>query len=169
MPSVICKICSEVFYAKPSWLKNGNGVYCSKDCQNKGRIKGAYILCFLCGEEAYKQKKALDRSKSGHYFCNRTCSTQWHNSEFKEEKHGNWKHGTFAYKRILERSDRHVACVLCTISDIDLLLVHHIDKNRKNNQLENLAWLCHNCHHLVHNYKESEERFQTFLRNYANS
>jgi 5-methylcytosine-specific restriction endonuclease McrA len=169
MPSVFCKNCQKAFYAKPSWIKNGEGIYCSRVCQSAGRRRGVVILCFVCGKEKYKQKKALDRSKSGYYFCSKACSLVWHNSEFKEQKHGNWKHGTFAYRRILERSHRPAQCVLCTISDTDILLVHHIDKNRKNNHLENLAWLCHNCHHLVHNYKEPETRFKAFLRNHANT
>ncbi len=35
MVIVICKICKDKFYAKPSWLKNGGGKYCSKYCYNK--------------------------------------------------------------------------------------------------------------------------------------
>ncbi|MBI4281264.1 HNH endonuclease [Candidatus Uhrbacteria bacterium] len=36
-----------------------------------------------------------------------------------------------------------------------VLLVHHIDENRKNNVLSNLVWLCRNCHFLVHKYNEN--------------
>jgi predicted HNH restriction endonuclease len=27
-----------------------------------------------------------------------------------------------------------------------------VDKNRKNNKIKNLIWLCRNCHFLIHNY-----------------
>ena len=169
MAMVLYKVCQKEFYAKPSWLKNGNGIYCSVSCRNIGRKKGEIISCFLCGKKVYKQRKALKRSKSQNYFCSRICSITWHNGEFKEEKHGNWKQGTFAYKRILERSDRPIKCALCSISNKDLLLAHHIDKNRKNNQLKNLTWLCQNCHHLVHNYPEMEIEFIEIIKSYATS
>jgi len=31
---------------------------------------------------------------------------------------------------------------------------NHIDSNRKNNNLNNLIWLCMNCYYLVHNHYE---------------
>ena len=30
---------------------------------------------------------------------------------------------------------------------------------RKNNSVSNLIWLCHNCHHLVHHYKNETKNF----------
>jgi len=38
------------------------------------------------------------------------------------------------------------------------LIVHHIDKNRNNNGIENLIWLCQNCHYLVHHYTDDRKR-----------
>jgi len=40
-----------------------------------------------------------------------------------------------------------------------VIIVHHIDKNRKNNKLSNLAWLCRNCHFLVHHHEEENLKF----------
>lgn len=165
MAVVACKICSKEFYAKPSWLKNGAGLYCSKNCQNLGRKKGKRVACFLCGKEVYKQVKALNTS--ARLFCSRKCSVFWHNAEFVEQKHGNWKQGSFAYKRILERSNTPACCALCGNSDREILLVHHIDKNRKNNTLKNLVWLCHNCHHLVHCYADVEKELADTLKKHA--
>jgi predicted HNH restriction endonuclease len=42
--------------------------------------------------------------------------------------------------------------------------VHHIDKDRTNNTLKNLAWLCHNCHYLVHHDKLEMQRFLKSLK-----
>lgn len=41
-------------------------------------------------------------------------------------------------------------CFRCRVSDIRVLAVHHADENRTNNGVENLIWLCHNCHYLIH-------------------
>lgn len=51
-------------------------------------------------------------------------------------------------------------CRLCKTKDIRVLAVHHIDKNRKNNKISNLAWLCHNCHLLVHHYDAERNKFE---------
>jgi predicted HNH restriction endonuclease len=41
-----------------------------------------------------------------------------------------------------------------------VLAVHHVDQNRTNNKVTNLAWLCHNCHHLVHRYPIERKKVQ---------
>lgn len=41
-------------------------------------------------------------------------------------------------------------CTRCGISDERILLKHHIDRNRKNNDIKNLQTLCYNCHKLAH-------------------
>lgn len=160
-----CKTCSQPFYTKPSWLKRGIGIYCSRSCADAGRKKGRVVTCFRCGKSVYKPPKALEHSMR--LFCSKTCSIAWHNHEFKEHKHGNWKHGSFAYKRILQRASVFSQCVLCGLTDMDILLVHHIDKDRKSNDVRNLSWLCHNCHHLVHCYPESEQEFLRLIRAHA--
>ncbi len=164
MPTVACRSCAKEFYAKPSWLLKGFGIYCSRECQSAGRKTGQIILCSLCGKEAYKQQKALNGSKSQKYFCGRECAVKWHNSVFIENNHGNWKHGAFSYRRILQRSSTNETCVLCRSIDDRVLSVHHIDKDRKNNKTSNLIWLCRNCHHLVHNYAEAEARLVPYIK-----
>lgn len=74
---------------------------------------------------------------------------------FVGKNHPNWTGGEFAGRRILERSGRKLVCEHCGNSDKRVLMVHHKDSSRKNNKLSNLIWLCHNCHHLVHDYKDS--------------
>ena len=71
------------------------------------------------------------------------------------KNHPNWVGGEFAGRGILERSARKMVCEYCGNSDRRVLAVHHKDSNRKNNKPLNLIWLCHNCHHLIHHYKES--------------
>jgi hypothetical protein len=159
MPIVKCKICSASFYAKPFWLKRGYGKFCSTICQYEGRKNGKMIPCDICGKNTYKPKKQLKGSKSGKFFCSKSCQTKWRNKEFIGPRHANWKGGTSTYKNILVRSRTPQICKLCKKKDKRVLAVHHIDKNRNNNRVENLVWLCHNCHHLVHHYKEERDKF----------
>lgn len=163
MPNVKCKLCKKEFHVKPSWLKYGNGKYCSSKCQYEGRKNGINVKCFICSKEVYKPKGILEKSKSKKYFCSKSCQTKWRNTEFIGTKHANWINGESTYRNILERADIKKLCYRCGNKDKRILAVHHIDLNHKNNRLENLAWLCHNCHHLVHHYKNERDKFMVAI------
>lgn len=147
-----CKICDKGFFTKPYFVKQGWGKYCSAACQYKGAKKGGTKMCFICEKVTYKTVTQLKRSESGKYFCGKSCQTKWRNEQFVGEKHANWKTGLHVYRSILRRNHIPKICRLCRTKDERVLAVHHIDKNRKNNKLNNLAWLCHNCHFLVHHH-----------------
>jgi len=159
-----CIACGKVFTAKLNWVKIGKAKYCSRICWAQARKVGTYLKCDVCAAPVYRKPSALSKSKYKKYFCSRRCSLQWNNSRHLEEKSVNWKHGLFSYKRVLERSNRPKLCVMCGIDKDKALAVHHIDKNRKNNKLGNLAWLCHNCHFLVHHYKNEKGKFERLIK-----
>lgn len=163
MPIKKCKICNNRFYAKPFFLRNGKAKYCSLKCMGLDKRKGKIFNCFSCDKEIYKTKKAINKSKSKKYFCSKSCQTKWRNTEFTGEKHSNWKGGVSTYKDILIRNKIPQMCKFCKKKDIRILAVHHIDRNRKNNNLSNLTWLCHNCHHLVHHDKKERDKFMETL------
>jgi len=163
MVQVYCKLCNKEFNAKPSWIKKGQGIYCSASCHHTDPRKGKVVLCDTCGKETYKPPKALNGSKSGKYFCGKSCQTVWRNSEFVRERHPNWKGELCSYRGVIERSKVLPVCTLCKIKDKRVLAVHHVDHDRANNKVENLAWLCHNCHHLVHRYPKEHERFMAAI------
>lgn len=163
MPIVLCKFCGSKFNAKPSWLKKRHGVYCSNKCRFGDARKGKTITCFSCGKQAYKQLKALSRSQSGKFFCTKSCQTKWRNSVYVREKHANWKDGKASYRNLMRTQNIPPICTLCKTKDERVLAVHHIDKNRSNNVIENLSWLCHNCHHLVHHYPPEYARFMAVI------
>lgn len=158
-----CKTCNKTFYAKPFWLKQGYGKYCSPDCQYAGMRKGKEKPCFICGKVTYKKQKQLKGSKSGKFFCSKSCQTKWRNQLYIGEKHANFTTGMNSYRSVLGRHKVPKSCKLCKTTDARVLAVHHIDKNRKNNRLSNLAWLCHNCHFLVHHDEESREKFMAAI------
>ena len=163
MPLVKCKICSKEFYGKPYFLKIGQAKYCSQQCMRIGSKTGKIVKCHSCGKDAYKTQKALRVSKSKTYFCTKSCQTKWRNSVFVGSKHANWKEGEFAYRSVLGRNKIPRICVLCRTDDSRVLAVHHIDKDRRNNNVNNLAWLCNNCHFLVHHYEKELQKFMEAL------
>lgn len=159
MPNVECILCSQQFYAKPSHIIRGWGKYCSKTCQYKGQKTGSLTRCSACSKEVYKTKTEQTRSKSQKYFCSKACQTRWRNTEYSGDKHSNWVSGKASYRTTLMRSGRIQQCAKCNLSDRRVLAVHHKDRNRDNNSLSNLVWLCHNCHYLVHHDKQESEGF----------
>ena len=155
-----CKTCSHEFYAKPNWIRRGWGRYCSANCLHQSQKTGRIVRCFLCGKDIYRTRKDLRKSKSKKYFCGKSCQTIWRNTMvFIGPRHANWTGGQSTYKNVLLRSSVSRICRRCKTRDYRILTVHHIDKNRKNNHLRNLIWLCHNCHFLIHHYNKERERF----------
>ncbi|MFH1854846.1 MAG: HNH endonuclease signature motif containing protein [bacterium] len=155
MVIVGCGICKKTFYAKPCHIKLGYCKYCSKSCQAKAQKKGKDCKCAICRQEIYRSPQDLKRSKSGKFFCSKSCQTLWRNKYFSGDKHPNWKGGdNQLYRQKLMGSKTPKVCVKCGFKDIRVLSAHHVDRNRKNNQISNLVWLCRNCHFLEHFYKE---------------
>ena len=140
-------------YAKPRHIKAGWGKYCSKKCQNQAQRNGVFVPCAFCEEKVYRTKSDSEHSKSGFFFCGKSCLAKWKNQNvIIGEKHPSWKHGENAYRNIMKRKGGKAVCIGCGITKFEILLVHHKDRNRKNNRIDNLVWLCHNCHFLEHRY-----------------
>lgn len=158
-----CKRCKSDFRTKPFFIKIGGGKYCSAKCHHESLKKGKVVKCNFCSKDTYKAPKALKNSKSKKFFCSKSCQTKWRNTVFVGPKHANWKHGQFSYQSVLSRHKVLKKCTLCKTVDSRVLAVHHIDRNRKNNKVANLAWLCHNCHHLVHRHAGEQEKFMAIV------
>jgi len=163
MPYVNCQICAGKFYAKPRHLKRGWGKYCSQKCQYIGMQKGIYVKCKTCSKEVRKTPNDFKRSKSGNFFCDKSCQTIWRNKHYIGPKSTNWKNGIGSYREILSRVELPKICVLCKTADTRVLAVHHLDKNRNNNNIENLIWLCCNCHFLVHHHRDELLKLNNIL------
>lgn len=153
MPNVKCKICGKEFYSKPNWIKRGWGKYCSRDCQFESQKKGKFINCYICNKEAWKRPKDILNSKSGNFFCSKKCQTIWRNKFFSGDKHPNWIDGSHqGYRKFMLENSINPSCRLCNNNDERILVVHHLDRARTNNQINNLVWVCRNCHYLIHNF-----------------
>ena len=165
MPEVHCKQCEKNFYAKPFYRKQGYGLFCSRVCYYASVQKGKVVKCEMCQTEIYRGLKQLTHSKSKKYFCSKSCQTKWRNQQYTGDKHKLWKGGwNIQYRKIMLGSGKKPVCTLCKERDERIVVVHHIDENRSNNSVENLAWLCRNCHHLVHHDSVEKLRLATVLK-----
>jgi endogenous inhibitor of DNA gyrase (YacG/DUF329 family) len=160
---VKCRVCGKDFYVKPSHQKLGWGKYCSIECRSTSQFRGKEVHCHTCNKEVYRAPAKLKHSKSGYFFCSKTCQTLWRNSYFIEERHPNWVSGAGSYREVLKRSGEKQVCRICKIEDERILTVHHVDHNRLNNKVSNLVWVCLNCHFLIHHYESIEKSLNSVL------
>lgn len=149
---VNCRSCG-----KPtSWVredhfkKRKKGFYCSLKCVGEANKRGRMLPCSQCGVHIYRRYSASKSSKSGLFFCSRSCrSTHFNPILFSGPKSTRWKGGVRYRRRALDHYGRQCSNVRCPIIkpiDERLLDVDHIDGNRSNNCLTNLQVLCVFCH-----------------------
>ncbi len=104
-------------------------------------------ICNNCGKD-FEKPQSYFKNKSGLYYCSKSCAVTKNNCLRLGERHPNWKGGFRSYRRFGLKNK----CESCGEGKYWLLLVHHKDKDRNNNSLENLITLCYNCHaeqHLI--------------------
>ena len=145
-----CQVCQTEFYAKPYFVRLGQAKFCSRKCSAIDQKRGKAVKCSTCEKEIWRTPKDFDRSKSKLFFCNKTCQTIWRNSYFSGENHANWNGGESSYREVMKRTGNPKVCADCGNKDERVIVVHHKDRNRKNNKPDNLKWLCRNCHCLEH-------------------
>ena len=95
------------------------------------------------------KKEFLSFPRDKQVACSYSCS----NTVFRSgENNPNYVNGAGSYRsRALKYYNN--CCKYCSYNNPDALEVHHIDKNRENNSIENLEVVCANCHTLIHKGK----------------
>jgi len=58
------------------------------------------------------------------------------------------------YRKVINDNE----CYFCETKDKDRLVVHHVDRNRSNNSIENLRVVCTKCHSRFHQLLEATEK-----------
>lgn len=92
--------------------------------------------CLCCGTLFRTEERASNEQVT----CSRACS----NTYFRTKESSPSSYRSRALKHYGSK------CSVCGFSNILALEVHHIDKNRDNNSIENLKVLCANCHRITH-------------------
>lgn len=131
--------------------KKGWKIYCSKKCSLESRKTKVEGFCANCGKKVEKFKSQVDKSKTGNIYCSRSCSAANNNKLFKKwEKSPKYKNGINFYRQAKLTSVENPKCEECGYDNVLALEIHHKDKNRNNNSLDNLQILCCNCHTIKH-------------------
>ena len=140
----VCLYCKKEYKTK---FKNSK--YCSRDCYKKNKLTRVKVICNQCNKEFETYKCKM---KQQYHFCCNNCK----NTFFKINGH---LRGTFAgYNGSSKSTYRNKAfecfehkCYYCGYDkNMSILQVHHLDKNRKNNDISNLRIVCPTHHAELH-------------------
>lgn len=147
-----CSYCkSELWRYK--YAKQHKNCFCSKQCEIEFRKSGSFVKCAECGKDTYKARKHINKIRGDKFFCSRSCSASFHNKLRTGPKSGAWKDGSASYRQralaTYGKCCQNPNCEICGAGikiPESMLDVHHVDGNRKNNDIENLVVLCVWCH-----------------------
>ena len=102
----------------------------------------------MCQSPFSRQKSYTDNSKHRLFFCGRKCKDAA--QRLVEGLQSLWPPhygtGTGGYRNYVDRS----RCIGCGDTRAFLILVHHIDGDRRNWRRKNLEPVCFNCHAIRH-------------------
>ncbi len=144
-PNTSCKVCKKAIYRRPSEIEKYNGAFCSQACYGLSCRKER--PCAVCGKAILA---SLHRKT-----CSRTCSNT-HRAGIKYKV--NSPHDQVKYQQGLKIQllrARGKNCERCGYTKFEILQVHHKNRNRKDNSLDNLELICPNCHCEEHYSKKS--------------
>lgn len=148
--SIKCKKCNYIWEVSPaSFIPSSTKDYNFIGCPE---CKYTELECDYCHKKFKRLKSAISENYN---FCSKTCGNRFKNIEFT-----NWIDGC-DYRRNAFNAYPH-KCKICGWNEDERVLeVHHIDENRKNNNLSNLIILCPTCHKKLTLHLYSLEELQT--------
>lgn len=140
--SKTCAHCTARF--KVPAYRDRTARYCSKICHGNAMRGGPPLVavCAICG-------KAHQRPPSHMNVPRPTCSMKCRGIASRTDRPPT--RDIPAVKKWLQRRGLIKACSKCRYEDHpEILVLHHKDRDRSNNMLDNLEVLCPNCHALEH-------------------
>ena len=124
---------------------NKGRVFCGQSCF--GKANRNEHPCVICGKPilASAHKKTCSRRCANKNRAGITYKTGRTKDKVKDQR-------AIKARLIVERGKK---CEKCSYKTYEILQVHHLDRNRKNNISSNLKLLCPNCHAEEHYLEKS--------------
>ena len=145
-PNTACGVCNKAVYKRPGEIEKTKGrVFCSMTCYGISCRKEK--PCIVCGK--------LILSGLHKKTCCRGCANKHRTGiKYKINRPRDKVKSQRALKiRLLKKKGKN--CERCTYNKYKILQVHHKDRDRNNNNLDNLELVCPNCHYEEHYLEKS--------------
>lgn len=163
-----CDYCGKQIVKKLIDISKFKYHFCNRLCQSKfGWIE---VKCSFCNRKKLIHKCLYRYSRTKRFYCSRECQDKDYSFRYSGKNHSNWKGGIsfepYNYefnqiKREIKERDKWI-CQLCGFIDTKKdgkLCVHHIDYDKKNNNISNLVSLCHICNGKVNYDREYWKKY----------
>lgn len=122
--------------------------YCSTRCNGDAQRGTPNATCSYCGVRFFRHQHAA-RPAANYYCCRKHKDL-----DFRGENHPLWNNSGAGYRKHLKD-----ACERCGWNRYrEVLVVHHRDHDRTNNEPKNLETLCPTCHD-THHFETRTARF----------
>ena len=134
-----CKICGFEWTFSPSTIMPCNiNNYSFQGCPE---CKYEEVECHYCHKKFKRLKSVLEKdNKTGYIYCSRECGNR-HKNEFVKNMQNSCD-----YRRNAFYAYEHKCAICGWDEDERILEVHHINEDRKENDISNLIILCPICH-----------------------
>lgn len=157
-----CLTCGKEFNAPQRDITRGNGKYCSRKCFGASPVvirrkpKMTILICAFCDAEFSRRLSRVreDGSKSGLRFCSRVCKEKAQSldgglKEIQPDHYGTAKEEYRYREKAFSFYPKE--CTKCGYKEVvEVLQVHHKDRDRTNGDIANLEVLCPTCHMVEH-------------------
>jgi hypothetical protein len=145
-PNISCLICGKKIYRRPVEIKRNKGnAFCSVKCY--GKFCRKEVPCLVCGK--------LILAGSNKKTCSRSCANKHREGIKYKLNRPKDKVKTQRFLKIRLLQARGNKCERCGFEKYQILQVHHKDKDRNNNNPDNLEIVCPNCHFEEHYLEKS--------------
>lgn len=143
-PNTSCAVCGKAVYRRPSEIATGR-IFCSTVCYGVSMRKER--PCVICGNPilARRNKKT----------CSRGCANTHRAGTTYRVGRPKDKAATIRAIKVRLIEERGGTCGRCGYATVEILQVHHRDRNTSNNDFANLELICPNCHCEEHYLEKS--------------
>ncbi|MBI2045973.1 MAG: hypothetical protein HYT28_00940 [Parcubacteria group bacterium] len=145
-PNTSCFICRKSIYRRPFEIEKNKGkIFCGAVCYGISCRKEK--PCIVCGQLILSglRKKTCSRSCSNKYRIGIQYKINSPRDKAKAQR-------SLKLKLLKERGKK---CERCGFQKYNILQTHHKDRDRNNNNMNNLEIVCPNCHAEEHYLEKS--------------
>ncbi len=145
-PNTKCLVCGINIYRRPFQIEKNKGrFFCSLSCH--GVHSRNETPCRICG----KMIMAGLNKKT----CNRACANKYRAGIKYKIGRPRDKAKTFRVLKLRLLEERGKNCERCGYNKYEILQIHHKNRNKKDNRIDNLEIICPNCHYEEHFLRKS--------------
>ena len=147
-----CQTCGNQFEASLWQVERRWGLYCSQECQYESmRVKKVACTCRHCGKEFFVYPSAIKKGEG--QYCGKKCSGLAHRGEKSGHYKGGWINYS-GYKCVCiagkQQYEHRLVAEEYLGQPLGEYVVHHIDGDPQNNEINNLMLFEDNGKHLAY-------------------